>query len=136
MKKVTAMLLLLALFMSLALPASATGVEPCAGCTAHTWQNTSTLVRGSGIYYDATRCKSYWRETRTCTNCGAAEFVGYYYLTYSTHKSHSTLVSAECNGTTQTHYYYCYSCGNTLPLVVNFPCPDGPHSGSCDSLPV
>lgn len=109
------------------------GASPMGSCTSHTWQNTSTCVRYGGVYVSASVCKSYWKETRTCTKCGTTEFVRYYYVANDTH--HTVVYSASCNGTTQTWLNECSQCGHSMPTTTR-KCPGGPHSGSCGYLPV
>lgn len=63
MKKVTAMLLLLALFMSLALPASANAVEPCYVCT-HNYNLVNTTQ--VGVYFNPDGHKIKTVKTYVC----------------------------------------------------------------------
>lgn len=107
--------------------------SPLGSCTSHTWQNKSTAVRHGGTYVSANVCKSYWRETRTCTECGTTEFVRYYYVSNDTHDP--VVYSASCNGTTQTWLNECYQCGHSMPTTTR-KCPGGPHGGICNYLPV
>lgn len=109
------------------------GVSPMGSCTSHTWQSKSTYVRNGGVYVSASVCKSYWKETRTCTKCGVTEHVRYYYVANDTHNI--VVSSASCNGTTQTWLNVCCQCGHSMPTTKR-KCPGGPHSGNCAYLPV
>lgn len=152
-RKFTALFLTLALLFSFSIPAFAAethdhdceaavvcdgntmgeSASPLSFCTSHTWQNKSTVVRYGGIYVSASTCKSYWKETRTCTKCGTTEFVRYYYVSNDTH--HTVVYSASCNGTTQTWLNECNQCGHSMPTTTR-KCPGGPHGGICNYLPV
>lgn len=108
-------------------------ITPRSTCTTHTWQSKSTLVLYGGTYVSSTVCKSYWKETRTCTKCGTTEFVRYYYVSNDTHAS--VAYSASCDGRIQTIVYKCKKCAHVME-TVHKNCPGAPHSGVCSYLPV
>lgn len=128
MKKVTAMLLLLALFMSLALPASANAVEPCYVCT-HNYNLVNTTQ--VGVYFNPDGHKIKTVKTYVCTICADS------YQDSSTsirlYPHSPTVVTSTCNGTTQTITYYCSECRTTY--VDTQTCPAAPHTGACRWLP-
>ncbi len=152
-RKFAALFLTLALLFSFSIPALAAetpdhncetdaacdgdtideSVSPLGSCTSHTRTITSTVVRHGGIYISASVCKSYWKETRTCTKCGRTEFVQYYYVQNDTHDP--VVYSASCNGTIQTWLNECYQCGHSMPTTTR-KCPGRPHGGLCNYLPV
>lgn len=57
--------------------------------------------------------------------------------TYGPLEAHATpsIYAAECNGTWQTHHYYCRPCGGN-ETIRQMRCPAGPHTGGCTVLPV
>ena len=153
-RKLAALFLSLALLFSLSMPAFAAeihdhdcgavacedntigeSVSPMSACQSHTWdsQITSTVVPYGGTYISANTCKSYWRDIRTCTKCGAKEAFRYYYYPEDTH--HTFVYSASCNGTTQTWLNKCNQCGHSMPTTTKR-CPGAPHGGGCNLLPV
>lgn len=132
MKKVTAMLLLLALFMSLALPASATGVEPRAVCQHEYVKAHSTAPFWA--YYDKTYHRLKIIHTYVCNLCGNSYQMSTYPTTGTYIKVHTKYYeSATCNGTTQSYRIYCEDCDHTWTDTAT--CPGGPHTGNCRWLP-
>ncbi len=107
-----------------------------ASCTTHTWgANESTLVKGKGTYITSVQCRTYWKETRTCTKCGRVEVVRYYYVNTDQHENYKNIYRASCDGTYQTWIWKCNSCLKDGFTTV-YRCPAGPHRGGCVALPV
>jgi len=128
MKKATALLLLLALFMSLAVPASATGVEPCYVCT-HNYNLVDTT--NVGVYFNPDGHKIKTVETYVCTIYANSYQDSETSIMLYSHSA--TVVTSSCNGTTQTITYYCSVCRTTYEDTTT--CPAAPHTGSCRWLP-
>lgn len=126
MKKATALLLLLALFMSLAVPASATGVEPCATCQHEYVKAHST--QPFWVYHDQTYHKQKIIHTYVCNLCGDSYQLSTYPSTDAERHTKS-YTSSNCNGTTQTYRVYCDTCEDAWTETMI--CPGGPHTGSC-----
>ena len=152
-RAIAALLLTLALVLSVRIPALAAepqahdhahadaavctdasgGVDPQASCSVHVWKaSQSILLPGEGVYINANRCESHWKETRTCKKCNATEIVGYYSVPNDTHRA--TPYTSSCDGRTQTIHNRCAQCFHTMATTTQV-CPGGPHTGMCRWLP-
>lgn len=133
-RKITSVLLALTIAFTLSttiFAAESEVLESQATCT-HTWNSGYTeYIYGQGINATTTTCQRRTVTTKTCTKCGATT-VSYGYSAAMAHSG--TVLSATCNGVTQTHNCKCTYCNSSFTKKVA--CPGAPHSGSCAYLPV
>ena len=127
MKKLLALSLALLLVFAAVVPAfAATSRASC--------DHTYRFLRLQTVY---TYLNSSYHNVVTvyvyiCTKCG---YVNESKKTSPIKASHKpTIVSASCDGTTQTRTMRCSECYTTYDTYVY--CPRGPHSGNCPALPV
>lgn len=135
----TVSLLLVAVFiLALALSAVAAvpdegEVAPTAACS-HVYQWYSDEWTNGYSYLSPTQhCREYIKKGK-CRLCGISTTQLYPNKRYTT--SHSDLlVTASCNGTTQTWNYHCDDC-NHMTISTTRACPGAPHGVVCRWLPV
>ncbi len=127
MKKLLAISLALLLVFAAVVPVFA--ATPRATCS-HTYRysDTQTVYK----YANSTYHQEYVYTIYICTKCG------YIYKRdpdTTPNRAHtSTIVSASCDGYTQTRTMRCSKCYTSYNIFVV--CPKSPHTGNCPALPV
>ena len=95
----------------------------------------STIVTTNDGYvsHNSNYHKMRYKHTGLCLICGKTATV----YTYGPLVAHATSIiyAAECDGTWQTHYCHCPTCGGN-DTIRRVRCPAGPHTGLCPVLPV
>lgn len=134
MKKILSLVLAVLVIMAMTIPAFAVeeDVAPCAViCTTHT-KGTYQGRSYTSEYGSTTICYTVVTDFYECATCHKI----YSVLVSKTAGSHSTSVlSASCNGTTQTWVNRCTKCA--FKITTYHPCPKPGHiSGNCNWLPI
>lgn len=134
MKKILSLVLAVVMIMAMAIPAfaaTADEVAPCAVCTTHT-PGTYQGRSSDSEYGSNTICYTVVSDIYECATCHKL----YTVLVSKTSGKHSGYVlSASCNGTTQTWVNYCTKCESNFTTYPDCPKP-GHTSGNCNWLPI
>lgn len=132
MKKTISLVVVVALIMSLAITAFAAPRAPESSECDHAWEITKTTTAWK--YSSDTMCQRTVTQTKKCAKCGIA---GTTDVTIDFPPHEETIVSATCDGTTQTHTYRCTNCKGYLPKKY-VPCIGAGknHASGCMWLPI
>ena len=107
-------------------------VEQSKGCNHPTMIITQTEPAGY-VSVGNNGHKQRFKNSGICAVC-YQPVVGYTYGPLESH-AESSIYAAECDGTWQTHYCHCPTCGGN-DTIRRVRCPAGPHTGLCPVLPV
>lgn len=126
MKKVLAISLALLLLFAAVVPVFA--ATPRATCS-HTYRYYATQTVYH--YLNSAYHKECTNTMYICTKCGHI----YTQTVVGLNRGHvSTIVSASCDGNTQTRTMRCSQCYTSYNTYVT--CPKAPHTGNCPVLPI